>query len=69
MSRLVCDNKRYKKVWQMPLKEFKEGEWLQDVPDSDLSEVNYKSGFLTINDAELRRVGSKDEKSEEDKDE
>lgn len=67
MSRLVVHNTRQKKVWQVSLQEFKEGKWLQEVPDSDLVEVNWKNGFLTIADAQIRRIetGEKPKKEEE----
>jgi len=64
--RLVVHNKREKKVYQVPLAEFKEGKWLSEIPTSDLVEIIWKNGFLTVSDAKIRKVdsevgGTKDE--------
>jgi len=55
MGRLIVHNKREKRVFHMPLAEFKKGEWLKEVPESELAEVNYKNNYLTISDAKIRR--------------
>jgi len=55
MGRLVVHNTREKKVFAVPLEELKKGVWLKDVPDSDMVEITWKNGFLTIADAKIRR--------------
>jgi hypothetical protein len=55
MSRLVVHTQREKKVYNISLAELKKGEWLKDIPDSDLVEIQWKSGFLTISDAKIKR--------------
>ena len=55
MGRLIVHNKRDKRVWNMSLAELKAGEWLKDVPDSDMVEIGFKNNYLTISDAKIRR--------------
>ena len=54
--RLVVHNKRDKKVYHLPLSELREGKWTAEVPESDMVEVTWKNGFLTVADAKIRKV-------------
>ena len=54
--RQVLDTIRSKKVYNIPLEEFKKGEWLKLVPmNSELVEIQYKNHFLSIHDAKISK--------------
>jgi len=56
---LVVEANRWKKVWRMSLAEFKQGKWLDQVPDSNFVEIIFKSGHLTIKDLEMKSLDAK----------
>jgi len=54
--RQVLDTIRKKKVYNISPEEFKKGDWLKLIPDSELIEVTYKNHFLTVHDARISKV-------------
>lgn len=54
--RQVLNTIRTKKVFNISLAEFKKGEWLKSIPDSELIEVQFKRNFLSIHDATIKKV-------------
>ncbi len=66
--RQITDIKRNKRTFNLTLDEFRKGEWLKEVPDSDLVEITYKNRYLTINDCHIKKlVDLKKRKSEKEK--
>ena len=65
--RQITDIKRNKRTFNLTLKELKEGAWLKEVPDSDLVEIAYKNGYLTINDCQIKKIGDIKNNSEKEK--
>ena len=64
--RLVMDAKRHKQVFRLNIAEFKKGDWLKEIPISDLLEVTYKNDHLTINNAILLKTKNFEKKDGED---
>ena len=64
--RQVTDIKRNKRTFNLTLGELKEGKWLKEVPDSDLVEITYKNGYLTINDCQIKKLGNSKINSEKE---
>ena len=63
--RKVLDTIRMKKVYNIPMAEFKKGEWLKLIPaDSELIEVQYKNHFLSIHDAKISKYAEKADEGE-----
>lgn len=65
--KLVAEAKRHKQVFRMSVDEFKKGEWLKQIPESDLLEVQYKKYHLTINNAILLKVRTEKEGESNDR--
>ena len=51
---------RTKNVYNLSVKEFKSGEWLKTIPESDKLEISYKNNFLVVKD-----MKNKSEKEEQ----
>jgi hypothetical protein len=67
--RLVTDIKRNKRVFNLSVAEFKKGEWLKEIPDSDMIEITYKGNYLIVNDCNIKKVERKNiSEKEEEKD-
>jgi hypothetical protein len=56
MARLITTTRRDKVVYNLSLEEFKKGEWLAAVPESDMVEVSYRQNYLTITDFKVQRT-------------
>lgn len=54
--RQITDIKRNKRTFNLSLEEFRSGNWLKEVPNSDLVEVLYKNNYLTISDCKIRKL-------------
>lgn len=54
--RQVVDVVRTRKVYNMSLDEFLKGEWVKNLPNSELLEVQYKDHFLTVSDAKISKI-------------
>ena len=48
--KIVGDVVRTKKTYNMSLSEFKKGEWLTLIPNSEDVEVTYKGHYLVVHD-------------------
>lgn len=58
--RKVLDTIRTKRVYNIPIEEFKKGEWLKLIPeDSELIEIQYKNHFLSVHDAKISKYAEK----------
>ena len=64
--RQITDIKRNKRTFNLSLEEFRSGNWLKEIPNSDLVEVLYKNNFLTIADCKIRKLEEGENKSEKD---
>jgi len=59
--RQIIDTRRKKMVFNISLSELKKGDWLEQLPDSELVEFSYKNNYLTICDATIRKMKSEKE--------
>lgn len=64
--RHITEVKREKNVYNISLKELKEGKWLKLLEKaSDMIEIQYKNGFITISDCNITKADRKSEKEED----
>ena len=54
--RQVLNTIRKKQVYNMSMEEFKRGEWLKMIPNSELVEVQFKNHFLSVHDALIEKT-------------
>jgi len=69
--RQITDIKRSKRTFNIRIDELKKGEWLKELPDSDMVEITYKNNYLTISDCNIKKLvdTKKNKKSEMDAEE
>ena len=61
--RQITDIKRNKRTFAISLEELKKGEWFKEIPESDLVELSYKNGYLTISDCKISKMEKTFEKN------
>lgn len=59
--RQVTDIERKKRTFNLSITELKKGDWLKEVPDSDMVEILFKNQYLTISDCSIKRLDSEKE--------
>ena len=64
--RQVTDIKRNKRTFNLSFAELKKGDWLKEIPNSDMVELSYKKNYLTINDCKISKLEDPKNKSEKD---
>jgi len=64
--RQVTDVKRNKRTFNISLEELRKGDWLKEIPNSDMVEITYKKYYLTINDCKISKLVNPKNNSEKD---
>jgi hypothetical protein len=54
--RQITDVKRNKRTFNLTLVELRKGDWIKEIPNSDLVEISYKNGYLTISDCLISKL-------------